>query len=83
MVNSSCKIVRNHMVQCEEVAVLFATGSSKLLDPEAEYVRFREQELPDEKSRLASERISQRVAEDDIREQARAARRKPKDILDD
>lgn len=73
------KAIATHTVSCEVFAALYRLSPEQALSPEAEYMRWREQD----KAAEQTARVAAKVSDTDARRAAMADRFRTRDILED
>lgn len=59
--NASCKVIRSHMMTCEDVQELYRTDPARVVDPEVEYRRYAEWKKSPEGQAAKAERNASRA----------------------
>lgn len=83
--NSSCKLVRSHVMNCEEYLALWRDSPDKALSPEDEFARYSESgDAASDKQTKKDDALDARFRKlQEVRDQQVARMVKPPDPLDD
>lgn len=80
--SSSCKAIEKHVMTCPEFIALYKADPAAALDPEQEYVRYRDETDHDAvRAENRDARLSARIAEVDVQRDKQEARWRKRDPL--